>query len=240
MQGTRCHRIDPILPIHANAVQVHTLSPLPSSSLPISLSRLGTYTCWALTHTRTRTHTTDVIAQPFRARLPSVRTPSTDSLAFSLFPLLPFSLSHSSSGSFAYSSAPKFSSFHLKLGIVQYKRRRRNAIVAQSLPTTKKNSSCKGERGGEGNSARQSSCRLPPPFCSIEFSAALFFLSFLTLLGTKRPVRLLRQAELSSPVLRTCCPFLRLSSAVLRPGYPSIDGFCGPFSLSFFSFEYTL
>ncbi|PKK51520.1 hypothetical protein CI102_8251 [Trichoderma harzianum] len=93
----------------------------------------------------------------------------------------------------------------------------------------KKKSSCKGERGGEGNSARQSSCRLPPPFCSIEFSAAHFFLSILTLLGTKRPVRLLRQAEPSSPVLRTCCPFLRLSSAVLRPGYPSIDGFCGPF-----------
>lgn len=174
MQGTRCHRIDPILPIHANTVQVHTLSPFPSSSLPISFSRLGTYTCWALTHTRTCTHTTDAIAQPFRVRLPSVRTPSADSFGLLSLSLL---LSLSSSGPFAYSSAPKISSLFLKLGIVQYKRRRRNAIVTQSLPTTKKILMQGRERGGR-DSARQSSCRLPPPFCSIEFSAAHFFFRF--------------------------------------------------------------
>lgn len=142
---------------------------LPPPLLYPSLSLAWVPTHVGHLHTPGRAHT---LQMPLPSPFGSDSHPSAPllpiRLAFSLS-----SISHSSSGSFAYSPAPKFSFLFLKLGIVQYKRRRRNAIVAQSLPTTKK-SSCKGERGGEGNSARQSSCRLPPPFCSIEFLRLVF------------------------------------------------------------------
>ncbi|KAL6787837.1 hypothetical protein J3E68DRAFT_147187 [Trichoderma sp. SZMC 28012] len=104
MQGTRCHRIDPILPIHVNAVQVHTLSPFPPLLYPsFSLAWVPTHV--GHLHTQGRAHTLQMpLPSPFGSdSLPSVRTPSADSSG--LLSLL------SSSGPFAYSSAPKFSFF---------------------------------------------------------------------------------------------------------------------------------